>query len=80
MAVGHANHSMFWEIMGGRGGDPSGELAEAITRDFGSLAAFRRAVRARVQHPLRLRVGPSVTVSREGRLAIAQGAQLGTIR
>lgn len=36
-AGGHANHSMFWSIMGGKGGAPNGELAEAITRDFGGL-------------------------------------------
>jgi len=34
---GHANHSMFWEIMGGRGGGPSGELKAAIDRDLGGL-------------------------------------------
>jgi Fe-Mn family superoxide dismutase len=43
---GHANHSMFWSIMGGKGGAPTGELAAAITRDFEGLdklqAAFNR--------------------------------------
>ena len=34
---GHANHTMFWQIMGPGGGAPSGELAEAITRDLGGL-------------------------------------------
>lgn len=34
---GHANHSMFWEIMGGKGGAPSGELAQAIDRDLGGF-------------------------------------------
>jgi Fe-Mn family superoxide dismutase len=38
---GHANHSMFWQIMGGAGGEPSGELAAAITRDFESFATFK---------------------------------------
>jgi Fe-Mn family superoxide dismutase len=38
---GHANHSMFWQIMGGKGGDPNGELAVAINRDFGSIAKLR---------------------------------------
>src|SRR5262249_39416441 len=36
-AGGHANHSMFWEIMGPNGGTPEGELFAAITRDFGGL-------------------------------------------
>jgi len=39
---GHANHSLFWEVMGPNGGgNPSGELADAIQRDFGSFEAFK---------------------------------------
>jgi Fe-Mn family superoxide dismutase len=39
---GHANHSMFWEIMAkGAGGKPSGPLAEEITKTFGDFAAFQ---------------------------------------
>jgi Fe-Mn family superoxide dismutase len=39
---GHANHSMFWTIMGPHaGGEPAGDLAEAIKKDLGSFAAFR---------------------------------------
>jgi superoxide dismutase, Fe-Mn family len=34
---GHANHSMFWEIMGPNGGEPEGEVLSAIDRDFGGL-------------------------------------------
>lgn len=34
---GHANHSMFWEIMGGPGGEPAGDLKAAIDRDLGGL-------------------------------------------
>jgi Fe-Mn family superoxide dismutase len=35
---GHANHSMFWEIMGpDGGGEPSGSLGDAITSTFGSF-------------------------------------------
>jgi Fe-Mn family superoxide dismutase len=68
---GHANHTMFWEVMGGRGGDPSGELAEAITRDFGSLAAFREQFE-RASNTLFGSGWASVTVTREGRLAIVQ--------
>ena len=40
---GHANHSMFWEIMGGRGGAPFGEVADAISRDLGGFAALQNA-------------------------------------
>jgi Fe-Mn family superoxide dismutase len=39
---GHANHSMFWEIMGPRGvGSPSGELAKDINASFGSFDKFK---------------------------------------
>jgi len=39
---GHANHSMFWTIMSANaGGQPSGKLAEAIDRTFGSFASFK---------------------------------------
>ncbi|QNP48447.1 superoxide dismutase [Diaphorobacter aerolatus] len=39
---GHANHSLFWEVMSPQGGgEPEGELATAITKDLGGLAAFR---------------------------------------
>ncbi|HEV7670082.1 MAG TPA: superoxide dismutase [Thermoanaerobaculia bacterium] len=39
---GHANHTLFWEIMApNAGGTPSGKLAEAIDRDFGSFSAFQ---------------------------------------
>jgi Fe-Mn family superoxide dismutase len=39
---GHHNHSLFWEVMGPNGGGtPTGELAEAIQRDFGSFEAFK---------------------------------------
>jgi len=39
---GHANHSLFWSIMGpDGGGTPSGELTEAINDTFGSFDAFK---------------------------------------
>jgi Fe-Mn family superoxide dismutase len=38
---GHANHSMFWGVMGGKGGAPAGALAAAIARDFGSLETLQ---------------------------------------
>ncbi|MDQ2682822.1 MAG: superoxide dismutase, partial [Chloroflexota bacterium] len=41
---GHVNHTLFWEIMGPNGGSPSGALAAAIDRDFGSLDAMKEAV------------------------------------
>ena len=39
---GHLNHCLFWTIMGPNGGgEPTGELADAIKRDFGSFDDFR---------------------------------------
>ena len=39
---GHANHSLFWTIMGpGGGGEPSGTLGEAIKSTFGTFATFK---------------------------------------
>ncbi len=39
---GHANHSLFWTILGpGAGGEPSGALASAITNDLGGFAKFK---------------------------------------
>ena len=42
---GHANHTLFWEIMGpDGGGEPSGDLAAAITDTFGSLDDLKAQV------------------------------------
>ena len=42
---GHSNHTLFWDIMGpGGGGEPSGDLADAINRDFGSLDKMKELV------------------------------------
>ncbi len=39
---GHANHSLFWTLMGkGKGGTPVGKLGEAMSSTFGSFDAFR---------------------------------------
>ena len=41
---GHANHSLFWSVMGpGKGGEPGGELGAAIDATFGSFDAFKDA-------------------------------------
>jgi Fe-Mn family superoxide dismutase len=42
---GHYNHSLFWEIMSpSGGGEPSGSLAQAVERAFGSLDALKQQV------------------------------------
>ena len=39
---GHANHSLFWTVMGpGKGGSPGGDLAAAIDSAFGSFDAMK---------------------------------------
>lgn len=39
---GHVNHAFFWKIMApGKGGEPSGKLAEAIDQKFGSFDKFK---------------------------------------
>lgn len=43
---GHANHTLFWEIMAPNGGgEPSGELAQAITATFGGLDPFKAKIK-----------------------------------
>lgn len=40
---GHINHSMFWEMMSPKGGGkPTGSLAEAIDKEFGSFEDFQK--------------------------------------
>ena len=42
---GHANHSLFWEIMGPNGGgEPSGSVGDAISSTFGSFDELKSAV------------------------------------
>jgi superoxide dismutase, Fe-Mn family len=39
---GHANHSLFWTIMGPNcGGEPTGKLADAINAELGGFAKFK---------------------------------------
>ena len=38
---GHANHSLFWTLMSGKGGEPKDELLGAITKAFGSFEKFK---------------------------------------
>ena len=41
---GHYNHSLFWKVIGpDAGGEPTGELAEAITKDLGGFDAFKES-------------------------------------
>ena len=39
---GHANHTLFWEIMGpGGGGEPAGAVGQAINAAFGGYSGFK---------------------------------------
>jgi superoxide dismutase, Fe-Mn family len=38
---GHINHSIFWQNLSPHGGEPEGELLEAINKDYGSLENFK---------------------------------------
>src|SRR6266581_4470408 len=66
---GHANHTMFWQVMGPAGGQPQGNLAAAITSDLGGLQKLQDDFNA-----AGLRVFGSgwvvVTATREGKLAL----------
>jgi superoxide dismutase, Fe-Mn family len=42
---GHHNHTLFWSIMGPGGGEPTGALAEAITKAFGSFGDFKAKIK-----------------------------------
>jgi Fe-Mn family superoxide dismutase len=44
---GHINHTMFWQIMGPNGGGaPSGDIADAINKAFGSFDQFKEKLNA----------------------------------
>ncbi|ALM10482.1 MAG TPA: superoxide dismutase [Candidatus Peribacter riflensis] len=43
---GYANHNMFWTVLGPKSTGPSGSLADAITKAFGSVDAFREKFEA----------------------------------
>jgi Fe-Mn family superoxide dismutase len=41
---GHANHSLFWTLMAPKGGgEPAGDLADAISKDLGGFEAFKES-------------------------------------
>ncbi len=67
---GHANHSLFWTIMKpAGGGEPSGELAQAIASELGGMAAFKDAFNKAAT----TRFGSGwawVVVGKDGKLAV----------
>ncbi len=73
---GHANHSMFWQILApkgkGGGGEPTGDLAAAINSAFGSFADFK--TRFGEAATKRFGSGWSWLVVKNGKLAIGSTA------
>src|ERR671937_714689 len=43
---GIKNHEIYFDHLGGGGGDPGGDIARLLTRDFGSIAAWRADLKA----------------------------------
>ena len=66
---GHADHTMFWQVMGGRGGTPDGDVAAAIDRDLRGFDNYADCLQCR-----RCKDFGSgwvfVTVDRAGKLAL----------
>jgi len=66
---GHFNHSLFWTIMTPKGaGKPSGDLAAAIDRDFGSFDKFKEGFAA--AGATRFGSGWAWLVSQKGKLVV----------
>ncbi|WP_312237013.1 superoxide dismutase [Stenotrophomonas sp.] len=66
---GHANHSLFWTVLGTDGGTPEGALAAAIERDLGGYDAFKDAFTKAAQ----TRFGSGwawLTLGRDGKLLV----------
>jgi Fe-Mn family superoxide dismutase len=70
---GHANHTMFWEIMSPHGGgEPTGPLAAAIKSTFTDFATFKQKIKEAGM--ARFGSGWSWLVSDKGKLAILSTA------
>jgi Fe-Mn family superoxide dismutase len=70
---GHANHSMFWKLLGPKaGGAPTGKLADDIKSTFGSFEAFKEKFEAAGMG--RFGSGWAWLVVNQGRLEVASTA------
>lgn len=70
---GHANHSFFWEIMvPNAGGEPTGEIKEAINEAFGDLSSFKEEFKKAAAG--RFGSGWAWLVMENGKLAITSTA------
>ncbi len=72
-AGGHVNHSLFWTVLGqGKGGEPTGDLANAINEAFGSFDAFKQKFEAAAT--TRFGSGWAWLVVQNGNLAVVSTA------
>lgn len=70
---GHANHSLFWTVIGpNAGGTPTGALAEAIDRDLGGFAKFKETFAAAAT--ARFGSGWAWLVNQNGKLVVGSTA------
>lgn len=70
---GHANHALFWTVLGPDGGSPEGKLAEAIDADLGGYDAFKDTFTKAAQ----TRFGSGwawLSVGKDGKLLIESSA------
>lgn len=66
---GHANHSLFWSVMGpGKGGEPTGDLAAAINAACGSFDEFKAAFKQAAM--TRFGSGWAWLVAKDGKVAV----------
>jgi len=66
---GHANHSLFWTVLGpGGGGQPGGDLASAIDSDLGGFDSFKEKFSA--AGATRFGSGWAWLVSKDGKLDV----------
>jgi Fe-Mn family superoxide dismutase len=70
---GHANHTLFWQVMSAQGGGtPSGDLAAAIDADLGGFDRFKEAFSTAAA--TRFGSGWAWLIAREGKLVVASTA------
>ena len=70
---GHLNHSMFWQIMKkGGGGEPSGDVADAIKKAFGGFGEFKKTFTQAATS--RFGSGWAWLLIRDGKLAVESTA------
>jgi Fe-Mn family superoxide dismutase len=70
---GHANHALFWTVLSPEGGQPSGQLAQAIETDLGGYDNFKDAFTKAAQ----TRFGSGwawLTVGKDGKLLVESSA------